>query len=224
MASILPPTIDGRLEFFTQRLPTWAANAEAIGLTAAQVASLQTLLVEAGNARSAVLATRQLAKNQTALQNAAMENMVDLGTAFIATIKAFAELSENPASVYELAGLTPPEPRPSPLPPPVPASDLKTQLLNSGAVRVSWKGTVAHGTFYDVYRQLEGETGFTLVGSSAARRFDDETVPAGTTRALYYTITRRDELVSDHSETALIRFGVEQSQSESGGTSLGLAA
>jgi len=179
MPTTLPTTIDGQIDFFTQRLADWAANAAAIGLTPAQIASLQTRLTTAGNARAAVLATRQLAKNQTASQNAALEDLLELGSGLIATIKAFADLSGNPALVYEQAGITPPEPRPSPLPPPVPAADLKTQLLNSGAVRVSWTGTVANGTFYDVYRQLEGETGFTLIGSSASRRYDDAALPAG---------------------------------------------
>lgn len=230
MANTLPTTIDGQIDFFTQRLADWAANAAAIGLSPAQVASLQAVLTPAINARNTVLATRQLGRNQTAVQNAALDSLLELGTGLIATIKAFADLSANPALVYEQAGITPPEPRPSPLPPPVPATDLATQLLNSGAVRVTWKGTVASGTFYDVYRQLEGEQGFTLIGSSASRRFDDAAVPAGTPRAIYYTVTRRDTLSSDQSEPVLIRFGVvipgpgaQQSSGQSGG-GLSLAA
>lgn len=223
MANTLPGTIAGRLEFFTQRLPAWAADPAAIGLTAPQIAELQTTLTLAGNAHSTVLATRQLAKNQTATQNAAMENLLDLGTGMIAAIKAFADLSDDPTAVFQTAEIDPPEGRSTPLPPPAEATNLSTELLNSGAVRVSWKGTIANGTFYDVYRELDGETGFTLIGSSAMRSFDDTTVPAGTTRAMYYTITRRDDLTSGESEPTLIRFGV-QSPMPSGGATLGLAA
>jgi len=223
MADTLPGTIAGRIDFFTQRLTAWAADPAAIGLTAPQIAELQTRLVAAGNAHSTVLATRQLAKNQTALQNAAMTELLDQGTGMIATIKAFADLSANPISVYAAAEIDPPEERAGPLPPPEAATDLSTELLNSGAVRVSWKGTVANGTFYDVYRELEGETGFTLIGSSAMRRFDDVTVPAGTTRAMYYTVTRRDALTSGESEPTLIRFGV-QAPVPGGTVTLGLAA
>ena len=227
MANTLPGTIAGRIEFFTQRLPAWAADPAAIGLTAAQVAELQTTLTLAGNAYNTVLATRQLAKNQTATQNAAMENLLDLGSGMIAAIKAFADLSDNPTAVFQTAEIDPPEGRAGPLPPPEAATDLTTELLNSGAVRVRWKGTVANGTFYDVYRELEGESGFTLIGSSATRRFDDVTVPAGTTRAMYYTVTRRDALASGESEPTLIRFGVvipgPGAQGQSGG-GLSLAA
>lgn len=223
MANTLPGTIAGRIDFFTQRLTAWAADPAAIGLTAPQIAELQARLVAAGNAHSTVLATRQLAKNQTALQNAAMTELLDQGTGMIATIKAFADLSANPISVYAAAEIDPPEERAGPLPPPEAATDLSTELLNSGAVRVSWKGTIANGTFYDVYRELGGETGFILIGSSAMRRFDDVTVPAGTTRAMYYTVTRRDALTSGESEPTLIRFGV-QAPVPGGTVTLGLAA
>ena len=108
-------------------------------------------------------------------------------------------------------------------PPPAPAMDLAFTLLSTGAIRVTWTGTTANGTFYDVYRKL-GDTGaFTLIGSSAARSFDDATLPAGTTNATYYTVARRDQFTSEPSIPGLIRFGM-QIQPGSGSNQLGLAA
>jgi len=222
MANTLPGTIAGRIEFFQQRLTAWAADPAAIGLTPAQIGELQTTLGNAGNAHSTVLATRQQAKNETATQNTAMSELMDLGTGMIAAIKAFADLSGDATAVFAAAEIDPPESS-SPLPPPEMATDLATELLNSGAVRLSWKGTIANGTFYDIYRELDGETGFTLIGSSAMRSYDDDTVAAGTVRAMYLTITRRDALTSGESEPTLIRFGV-QAPAQSGGATLGLAA
>ena len=44
---VIPTTRVGKIEFYESHLSAWAANAEAIGLTSAQVLALQTLVMTA---------------------------------------------------------------------------------------------------------------------------------------------------------------------------------
>ena len=217
----LPTTILGKIEFFEQRIADWTANAAAIGLDAQQVNDLAGRLAAARAAYNAAQASRQQAKNDTATQKQAVGDLASYGADLIAVIRAFADLQPDPVAVYDEADLDQPAQRGTPLPPPVAATDVAATLQQSGAVRVSWKGTVANGTFYDVYRRLEGQSGFTQIGSSATRSYTDMTVPAGTVQASYYTIARRDQLVSPESQQAIIRFGMLV---QPGAQQLGLAA
>ncbi len=229
----LPTTILERIEFFEQRIADWTANAGDIGLTPQQANDLAGRLVLARSAYNAAQASRQQAKNDTQTQTQAMRELSRYGADLIAVIRAFADLQPDPIAVYTEADLQPPASRGAPLPPPAAATDVAATLQQSGAVRVSWKGTIANGTFYDVYRRIESpagaEPGFVLIGSSAARGFTDAAVPAGTVQASYYTIARRDELSSPQSQQAVIRFGVQiqpgaASAGQPAGGTLGLAA
>ena len=220
MADSPPNTIDGRIQFFQQRLAAWAADPAAIGLTAEQIGDLQTKLTLAANARSTALTARQQARSATSIQNASLADLMDQGTAMIAAIRAFAELSGNPDSIFETAELDAPKiGAGSPLPPPIPATDLRTNLNNLGQVELAWKGTTANGTYYDIYRELNASGGFSLIGSISAKRFTDATVPAGTMRASYYLVTRRDDLPGAPGEPVTMLFGVDENQ-QGGGLSL----
>ena len=52
MAEGPPNDIDGQIQFFQQRLTAWAADPAAIGLTADQVADLQSFVNQAASSRS----------------------------------------------------------------------------------------------------------------------------------------------------------------------------
>ncbi|MEL6497911.1 MAG: hypothetical protein AAGJ54_01795 [Planctomycetota bacterium] len=223
MSNMIPNSVLGSIEFFEQRLTDWAANAEAIGLTPQQVNDLIASTTASRQAYNAAQQIRQQSRNATQTQRLAVREMNRLGSDLIAAIRSFADLQTDPNAVFVAAEINPPTPAGTPLPPPVPATDVAANLQQSGAVRVSWKGTTANGTFYDVYRQLAGQPGFTLIGSSATRSFEDTTVPAGTTQVSYYTVARRDSFTSAESQQAVLRFGM-QIQPGSGDGQLGLAA
>ncbi|MEM7623616.1 MAG: hypothetical protein AAF235_10500 [Planctomycetota bacterium] len=222
MSDMIPNSILGSIEFFEQRLVDWANNPETIGLTAAQVNDMITRTTASRQAYAAAQQIRQQSHNATATQRLAVSDMNSYGADLIAAIRSFAELQADPNAVFVAAEINPPTPAGTPLPPPVPATDVVANLQQSGAVLVSWKGTVANGTFYDVYRRLEGEPGFRSLGSSATRSFEDTTVPAGTTQVSYYTVARRDAFTSAESQQAVLRFGMQIQPGE--GTQLGLAA
>ncbi|MEO1716924.1 MAG: hypothetical protein AAFR76_07395 [Planctomycetota bacterium] len=230
MSDMIPNDLLGKIEFFEQRIADWAANVDQIGLTAQQANDLVGRVAAARAAYNAAQQIRQQSRNATATQRIAVNEMARFGSDLISTIRSFADLQPDPNAVYVAAEINPPTPAGTPLPPPVPATDVVANLQQSGAVLVSWKGTTANGTFYDVYRQLTSTTGsragFTLIGSSATRSFEDTTVPAGTTQVSYYTVARRDAFTSAESQQAVLRFGMPNLQSSLPGENgrLGLAA
>ncbi|HED54655.1 MAG TPA: hypothetical protein ENJ00_10715 [Phycisphaerales bacterium] len=225
MSTQFPDTILGQIQYFEQRIPAWAADPAAIGLTALQIGELQTRVTAARAAYDAAQAIRQQSKNTTNIQREAVAEMNTQGTAMLSLIRAFADLSGNPASIFDAADIDAPSATSTPMPPPVPATDLSTSLENSGAVRLKWKGTVANGTVYSVWRRLGENSPFVQIGTSTTKSFVDETIPAGTPEASYLLITLRDGQSSGESEPTIIRFGIMNPPASSGGSaSLGLAA
>ncbi len=104
---------------------------------------------------------------------------------------------------------------------------MSATLLATDGLKLTWKGTVAHGTVYTIYRRI-GSSEFSPIGTSTTKSFTDSTIPAGTPEVDYAAVTQRDGLESDMSEPIVVRFGVVTStpnagHSASGGT-LGLAA
>ena len=226
-----PNDIDGRIQFFAQRLAVWAADPGAIGLTPQQMVELQGRTAATTAARNAALALRSQAASATAVQNEQLAGLMKFGSGLIATIRAFADLSSAPAEVFEIAELTPPSTGGS-LPPPVPATDVTTQLQSTGEVGIRWKGTVANGTVYAVYRRFAQGTAYAQIGTSTTKSYVDATVPVGTPEVSYYLVTLRDGQQSPASEPVSLRFGAMlqgggpngQASQQGGNGQLGLAA
>ena len=114
MSDIIPGTILAKIEFFEQRLPDWAADPAAIGLTAPQVADLITRASAARAAYNAAQTIRQQPRNATAVQNDAINDMASFGSELIATIRAFADLQPDPGTIFQSAEINPPAPAGSP--------------------------------------------------------------------------------------------------------------
>ncbi len=225
--SEIPDTINGKIQYFEQHIPIWAEDPAAIGLDAAAIAEITTRTGAARLAFNNAQAARSASRAATVTQAADVKAMMEFGTAMVATIKAFADLSGDDQSIYAAAEIQP-DTGPSPLAPPIPAIDLAADLLNTGAINLTWKGTVANGTFYTVWRRLKGETEYETLGSVSAKSFEDDTIPVGTPEANYYLVTHRDRLSSDATEPITVRFGLvgnaDQSGSDTAEGGLGLAA
>ncbi len=206
LMSDIPDTVLGKIEFFEQHIPVWAADPVSIGLDLAAIAEISTRTGAARIAYNESQAARSASRARTVIQTDTIEGMMEFGTAVISTIKAFADISGDDQSVYAAAELSPDDPR-APLAPPVPATDLNADLLNTGAIKLTWKGTVSHGTFYAVWRRLDSETAYKTLGSVSAKAFTDTSLPVGTPEANYYLVTHRDELSSDATEPITVRFG-----------------
>lgn len=74
---------------------------------------------------------------------------------------------------------------------------------------LTWRGTLARRTFYEVLRRLEGETRWTLIASIGAKRYLDRAVPPGTTAASYRVRAKRGESASAGSPAITVGLGVE---------------
>ena len=110
------------------------------------------------------------------------------GAGLIRNIKNKAESTNNP-EVYALAQIPPPA-TPSPVPPPGTPFDLRVELLQTGAITLSWKcpnPAGAAGTIYEVQRKLgtSPTAAFEFIGAAGVRNFTDETLPLGPTLVTY---------------------------------------
>lgn len=171
------------IQFFTQRLASWQANPELIGLTAAQVTELAGLTASASSRYQDALQARQASKDRTLEYHEGADTLRDFGAALIAAIKAFAETSGDPG-VYALASI--PEPAdPSPSAAPAVPTSITLFMRAQGSIEIRWDGSLAGGTFYEVQRSLNDGTSWSTIASIPARETLDETVPQGTARAYY---------------------------------------
>ncbi len=208
-----PGSKDGKIEYFEQRIDQWAADPAAVGLTLAQVTELATLIADARTTYTSVQLGKQDVKNLVFTQDTAIDTMMNLGTAIVSTIRAFADTTTATdgatagAAIFSAANLSPYS-NGTPTPPPTPATNLQASLLNTGGLKLTWDGTIANGTVYTIWRRAGTETNFSQVGISGQRFYEDQTIPAGSTEAVYFLQTVRDEFISDDSELITVRLGV----------------
>lgn len=193
--AVLPKSRDEMIAWFSDRISAWGASPLSIGLTAAQVTELATLLGVADTALNDATAARIASKDATVVYHATADALRDYGADLIKVIKAYAESTGN-ASVYSAASVPPPAP-PTPAGPPTQPTDMAATLLPGGGLRLTWKGTTAQKAYFSVYRRAEGQTGFTLVDSPATKTYDDFAIPAGANSVTYYIQARRDDFRVD---------------------------
>ncbi len=189
---IVPENRIGQIEFYEAHLAPWATNAVAIGLTAAQVTAFTTLVESARGAYGDQQAAREAAKaatNKFYLDTTAMHAT---GADLIRAIKNKA-LSSGDPNVYVLAQIPPPAP-PAPAPPPGTPFNYRVELLETGALKLTWKcnnpsGT--GGTIYEVQRKIGSSPEATFIGASGKKLFIDETLPGGSPQVTYIITATR---------------------------------
>lgn len=225
MATTVPQTLIGKIEFFEQHLPVWAVNPTAIGLAAADVAALAALTSQARDDYENARADRNTAKASTTTQNNSVSAMYDVGSTFIKTIRAFAEKTNNPA-VYTSAQIPPPAP-PAPLGPPEAPTNAVATLNTNGQIEVRWDGSRDGGTSFRVERRTTPVGGapsaWTLVNVVEERSYIDSGVPQGVATVSYRIMSQRAGGTSVASQPAQVTFGTSSGSStaaEGGGLSL----
>jgi hypothetical protein len=201
-------TFLGRIEFFEEHLPVWAKNPAAIGLAATDLDELALRTAEARVRYDSLQSLRNRVLAETAAQKNANADMYDLGIDLVKTVRAFAQTTDDDG-VYVAAQI--PAPRPaSPMPPPPAATNLSVELRSGGALRLRWKGTTARGASFAIFRKLEGEPGFKLLDTVAAKSFDDTNIPVGTGELVYFIQARRSRSRIDSIHT-VVRLGAAES-------------
>ena len=220
MANVVPKSRQEMIQWFSQRAANWAASAQTLGLTIAEVTELATLINAAQTAQSAAFSARISAKDSTITYHTAADALAAYGAALILRIKGNAAATNNP-NIYAEASIPLPE-DPSPLGPPATPTDLSAAINNEGQVEVRWNASREGGTSFIIERsitpvgQVQGP--WTLLTSVEERRFIDQNVPLGLSSALYRVRAQRVGGMSIASEPGQVLFGTptQQQQSEGG--------
>ena len=203
----IPKDTQAMLSFFRSHLEDWSALASQLGLTQRQVEDLKLAYEAAVADRAAQQMAQQAARNATVRANQSLSVLRRLGAGCIRSIAVTAEDSPSPDRVYAKASVEPPTRRQAPYEPVKP--QITGVLLRSGGsveVTFSGKNTGKRG-FWTLYRQLPGETGWTMIASTTTRHATDVTLPSGVTHALYAVRAQNSAGVSDFSNAAQLRLG-----------------
>jgi len=230
--SVLPQSKLEQIQFCESHNPVWAANAVAIGLTAAQVTTLTGLTTSARTSYTAALNSRQAAKAATTTFHNNTKSMRDTAADLIALIKAYAE-SKNDPNIYGLAQIPPPS-APTPAVAPSQPINFAVTIEPTGALTLSWESensAASTGGFFTVQRRLGAVGGYQTIGGTpgiggGGRRnsFTDDTLPAGTPTVSYIVTPKRGTLTGTPGEAVNITFGVGGSGASVTGASLSMAA
>lgn len=215
----LPESLLARIQFLENVIPKWEANRAELNLTSGQVASMSTLISAARDAYTSVEQIRAESKDTTLEYHNAVSEMTELAADLIRTIRNTAQSTDNP-DIYAMGGIPAPA-TPTPAGAPPAPTGLAHTLDASGAIHLSWKGTLSHRVFYKVYRRLSGETGFTVVAALAGKEWVDSSVPPGTEQATYFIRGQRGSSEGDPSAWYPVNFGYQAGDAEGG---LSLAA
>lgn len=217
---MLPHRINDKISWMEQRLDLWTNNADALGLSTEQLNELTSRTAAARNHFNAAGDARATAKSATTTMHQSLDSFEETVREAIKFIKA--QASTDP-EVYALANI--PEPKqPSPVPPPGMPENVITDLDNEGNVILRWTAVNAPGstgTAFRIYRKLEDQSTYTLIATTGAKTWTDESVPRGTGQVSYQIQALRGTLTSPASEAVTMYFG---KLPESGGDELNLAA
>ena len=203
--SVLPDSKRETLAWFETHQPVWATTSGSIGLTTAQTTQLDSFVSVTRAALDTAEASRAQKLADTQAFYDASDTLRTYGADLIKVIKAFAESTDSPG-VYTTAQIPPPA-APQPRPAPLPATNVKGSVRADGTIELTWDGTIAFGTFYDVFRRVGALGAFALVGSADTRSFVDMNVTPGTDQIAYQLVTKRDGQQSAPSASTTVYLG-----------------
>jgi hypothetical protein len=210
MPPIIPSRLQDQLDFFEQHAPVWVANAEQIGLTTDQATAFETLATNARSSYNAKLSAESAARIANVQMREKVAETRRMASTLIRTIKAFAEASQNPQEIYNLAQIPAPQ-SPKPAPPPAKPTDLSVELEpTTGALRLRWKaanppGTT--GTSYIIRRRTSPTAEFQFVGATGTKSFVDSTFFAGPDSVQYTVQGQRADAAGPISPVFTVNFG-----------------
>jgi hypothetical protein len=207
---VLPSRTQDLLDWMDQHRPVWIANAAGIGLTPAQANAFNSLAQAARAAWNDRLAEEEEARVAVNTARVAIGDARRSAGDLIRTIKAFAENSSKPDTIYDLAQIPPPQP-PAPLPAPGRPFDITVGLEPAtGAITLRWKCTNppgAAGTSYIVRRRTSSTAEFAFVGVTGIKTYVDSTFTAGPDSVQYTIQGQRSDSAGPVSDILTINFG-----------------
>lgn len=214
--SVIPDRKLEILEFFGHRAPIWSADPASIGLTLEQCTALTAALGEAQAKNSASYTAREASRTATAADNVAIDTLTEIGAQLVKIIRAFAIQTGDPG-VFEAAQIPAPK-DPEPIAP-VNPSNVTASLLTSGALELKWDGVKSHGTTFIVLRSIvpapgDAATPLAPIASVGAKRYEDNSIPAGTVSATYVIKAIKGEQSTAGSLPATVNFSYNQNNGQ----------
>lgn len=201
---IVPKNPADQIEFYAVHLPEWAADPSALGLTEEITDDLLAKLEAAQAAHQQALAIRNAAEAATLVYRDAVRALHARGGVAIASIKAYAGITNN-INVYVQARIDPPRGRGPARPVPGAPSINSASVGSDGACTIQW--TAAHGdsvgpssgSYFEVLRQRTGlgETTPVVIGSVAGLSLRDPDIGPG--ENLYTVRARRGTRIGEKS-------------------------
>lgn len=204
MPPIVPTTQDGLLDWYSQHAPVWTVAAASIGLLPAQTTALSDLVTAAKTARDNRLNAAQAAKTATVAYNAALSNLGTFGAAMMATIRAYAEATDD-EGVYQKADIPPPA-KPTPAGPPVTPTEFTADPNADGTITLKWKGSVAQNGGFDLERSIDGGA-YTAIKSTRSKTYLDKAIPMNSAMIVYRIYGTRDDVRNENPATTQVLFG-----------------
>jgi hypothetical protein len=200
----IPNGRNALLDFYEAHAGKWAAGAGDVGLTPELAAAVVSRAAEAAEAREAMIALRTRTKMASVDFNDKIEALRSTGGAAVATIRAFAEATNN-SEVYIAAEVSPAA-DPSPPPPPEAPSHLIAMPNASGTITLKITGSVARNGSFDIERSIDGGA-YTLMKHTRAKMWTDEAVPRCAGAITYRVFGVRNDRRSIDAATARVQFG-----------------
>ncbi len=192
--STIPQSYPAAIDWTIDHLANWPNDPTEIGLDAARVLELTQLKDVAA---AALANARQLDDDKKAAfeaYNNAAKAMRDYASQSVGIIRSFAKASDDPSAVYSLAQIPAPA-EPSPAPAPGVPFGFNVNLLQDGAIELSFEcdNGGEGGVSYEVRRRDgTGQTApFNFVLNATERRFVDDTIPPGTPTVTYRIVAFR---------------------------------
>lgn len=206
--STVPIKYPETIAWLNARIDEWTTQGGSIGLDEPTTTALATQLAIAQGALDSAIQARQASKDQTVVYHDQGRALLEQTRQAVSTIRAFAKASETPGTVYSAASIPPPA-TPSPTPAPGRPYEFRTELLESGALRIAFEcdnPAGVGGVTYKVERQNEPQGAFVFVQNAKGRVFTDTGVPPGAA-LIYYRVTAQTSTKDGDAGGATIRFG-----------------
>jgi hypothetical protein len=210
--SVMPRKFQDFLAWAQNHAPKWVAQAANIGVDPAQATAFSTLVSALNTSYQAQISAQSAAKNATIALHAATGTTRAAAADIVRLVKAYAENSATPNTVYAKADIPPPA-TPAPAPPPGQPANFKAVLEPTGLLSFTWKApnpSGLNGTVWTIRRKLAGENAWSVVGATGLRKFTDETLPlgGGGGQVQYEVQGQRGQSVGLASSPFVVQFGV----------------
>ncbi|HEV7300083.1 MAG TPA: hypothetical protein VGN72_12010 [Tepidisphaeraceae bacterium] len=182
---LVPKKKEARIGFYQAHIATWAANAVAMGASAADVTAVQTALTTAVGTLEAQRVAQTAAKSAVQACDQAVARLNALGMVVIEQVRTKARTAGD--GVYTLADLPVPA-TPAAKGAPGKSTDFTATLNDIGGLELKWKcpnpaGT--SGTIYQIFRLIGESVEPIYIGGAGSKTFVDSTLPAGVQKVTY---------------------------------------